>query len=246
MRRVVLGLLLTAGAGLAPAAEPLRVSWSSHNPPPYAIVERDQLTGGVIFDLGTAVAAKLGTTATFVDVPRARYEAQLRGGRIDITCMTNPHWLQDPSSLAWSPPLFPETDIIVQQAGAAAWRRPADLNGKRIGTIYSFVYPTLDPLFGNGRAQRDDAANLDGNMRRLVLRRVDGVVDAEIAIRWWIRANDMRGEFTTSQLPVSTHDVHCAISPLVMPDAKTVRAAFAALVEDGSVERILMRYNGAP
>jgi polar amino acid transport system substrate-binding protein len=102
-----------------PQSEPLRVSWSSHNAPPFAIVEREQFTGGLIFDLGNALAARLGTTATFVDVPRARYEAQLRGGRIDITCMTNPKWLADPGALTWSPPLFEESDVLVQQSGTS-------------------------------------------------------------------------------------------------------------------------------
>lgn len=243
--RLILSLLMLLLMAKATAAEPLRVSWGSHNAPPFALIEREQLKGGVIFDIGTALAAKLGTTATFVDVPRARYEAQLRGGRIDVTCITNPKWLADPGALAWSPPLFEESDVFVQQAGTAPWTSTSDLPGRRIGTIYSYVYPSLEPLFASGRMQRDDAATLDGNMRRLVLRRVDAVVDSEMAIRWWIRGNDMRGLFTMAQIPVSTHDSHCAISPLVKQGAGTVRAAFESLKSDGTIERILMRYRGA-
>jgi hypothetical protein len=47
-----------------------------------------------------------------------------------------------------------------------------------------------------------------------------------------------------AQIPVSRHDVHCAISPLVKQGANSVRAAFSALKDDGTVERILMRYRG--
>lgn len=246
MRLAVLVMATLACAAQPVAAEPLRVSWSSHNAPPAAMVEREQLTGGIIFDIGNAVAARLGTTATFLDVPRARYEAQLRGGRIDVTCMTNPKWLRDPATLGWSPPLFEENDIIVQQSGRSPWDAVDDLHGQRIGTIYSFVYPSLENLFASGRVLRDDATTLDGNMRRLVLRRIDGVVDSEIAIRWWIRENDLRGQFTVARVPVSTHDIHCAISPLTRAGVANVRAAFTALKDDGAIERILMRYRTAP
>lgn len=239
----VLTLLLT---GPAFAAEPLRVAWGAHNAPPYAIVEREQLTGGIIFDVGQAVAGRLGTTATFIEVPRARYEAQLRGGKIDVTCMTNPQWLQDPDSLAWSPPLFEEADILVQQQGSSPWRSLNDLAHRRIGTIHAYRYPTLESLFATGKAQRDDGANLDGNMRRLVLGRLDGLVDADIPIRYWMRTNNLRDHFVVAKFEVSRHNVHCAISPLTRNGVDAVRAVFNEITQDGSLRRIIGKYTENP
>ena len=51
MRKFLVLLVMLVTVANAAASEPLRVSWSSHNAPPFAIVEREQLSGGVIFDI---------------------------------------------------------------------------------------------------------------------------------------------------------------------------------------------------
>lgn len=241
MRSYLAAMLLVALAGPATQAhaEALRVSWGAHNPPPYAIVEREKLTGGIIFVIGEAVSGKLGKPVEFVQVPRARQEAQLQGGRIDVTCLTNPQWLQEPQALLWSPALFEEVDILAQSAGSSPWRDLDDLDGRRIGTIHAFRYPALESLFGNGRALRDDGGSLDGNMRRLALGRLDAVLDAEIPIRWWLRENPLPAQPTFSVLTVSQHPARCAISPRASVGAESIRAALAGLIEDGSMRRLL-------
>lgn len=84
---------------------------------PDALPEQGQLTGGIIHDIGKALGQQLGLPVAFVEVPRARYEEQLQAGTIDVVCITHPDWVRAPAELAWSPPLFSESDIIVQPAG---------------------------------------------------------------------------------------------------------------------------------
>lgn len=225
---------------------PLRVSWGPHNAPPYAMAQDGELVGGLVRDIGVQAAKRLGTTAKFVNVPRARYESQLRDGTIDMTCIVNRDWLADPGSLTWTRPLFDEVDIVAQRAVDAPWLKQPDLRGKRIGTILGYRYPTLEPLFaqdgGNVPAQRDNAVDLDSNMQRLLLGRIDGVVDANIPMYYWLLRNDRARALRIAPLVVSSHPVSCVISPRAGPGATRIRKVVDTMIRKGVVRDLLAAY----
>lgn len=236
-------LLLLVAAGCRGADSlPLRVAWGSHNAPPYAITKDGNLVGGLIHDIGTRTATGLRTRAIFVNVPRARYESQLLDGSIDLTCIVNRNWLAHPDAFTWTRPLFDEVDVVVQQAGDPPWLRLSDLAGQRVGTILGYRYPTLDTLFNSAQAERDDAADLDSNLQRLALGRVDGVVDANIPVYYWLLRNDRKDLLRVAPLVVSTHTVSCAVSPRAGPGAARVRKVVDSLVRRGVVGDLLAAY----
>lgn len=244
MNRVRAGLFAIAMllSAATPAVEPLRISWGSHNAPPYALVADGKLVGGVIHDIGNALGKRLQVPAVFVNVPRARYEEQLLSGAIDLVCITHPDWVRQPAALAWSPPLFSESDIIVQPAGTLPWASPEQLAGKRLGTILGFRYPALEAMFTAEKIRRDDASSLDSNLQRLQLGRVDAVVDANIPVYYWLIRNNQLGTLPVAGFTVSRHDVHCAISRQASVGHQRVVSVFTQLVADGTLNAIVSRY----
>lgn len=240
LHTALLMIIMLPAAALA--ATPLRVSWGSHNPPPYALTESGQLTGGIIHDIGKALGQQLELPVTFVEVPRARYEDQLQAGTIDLVCITHPDWVRAPAELAWSPPLFSESDIIIQAAGTPVWSRLEHFEGKRLGTILGFRYPALEALFQQQKVLRDDAASLDSNMQRLLLGRIDGVLDANIPAYYWLLQHNQLGNLPVSTFVVSRHDVHCAISRKVTGGQQRIVTAFQRMVADGTLSAVVNRY----
>lgn len=232
-------LMFTA---FATAGESLRVSWGAHNAPPYAIAEAGELRSGIIHDIGVEVARRTDSAALFLNVPRARYEEQLRNGQVDLTCITSPDWLEHPESFDWSPALFDETDIVVQATGTRPWTSIDDLVNRQVATIQAYRYAALEPLFAAGRVRRSDGANLDSNMQRLALGRVDAVVDASIPVHYWMRQNDSVGRFPIAAFELSRHAVQCAISRQVPGGNGRIRDAFERMARDGSLRAIVNRY----
>lgn len=240
--RCLLLIMLLVSALPAAAADVLRVSWGTHNAPPYAIVTGNALTGGIIHDIGRLLGRKLGRPVAFVEVPRARNEEQLRSRNIDVVCITNPAWMKNPGEFVWSPKLFSEAGAVIQAAGTTPWNGIADLAGKRIGTILGYRYPNVDELFADGRASRDDAADLDSNMQRLAIGRVDAVIDSDLPVRWWLAQHDTGGHYPVARFVTSRHDVQCAVSRQTPGADREIPDAFRSMLEDGSLQGVLARY----
>lgn len=236
---LLLALLLMPASA---SADALRVGWGRHNAPPYAIVTGDVLTGGIIHDIGLSLAQRLAVDARFIEVPRTRYEEQLRAGALDLACIFNPAWMKNPDAFAWSPPLFSESDIVVQAAGTQPWNDSAQLAGKRVGTILGYRYPSIDALFAAGVILRDDAADLDSNLQRLDIGRLDAVIDANIPVYYWLLHHGGMQRHPIATFVVSRHDVYCAISAKIPGGPARVQAAFRRMTADGSLRETLARY----
>jgi hypothetical protein len=120
--------------------------------------------------------------------------------------------------------------------------------GRRIGTIYSYVYPTLDPLFASGARCATMPPHSTATCAGWC---------CAASMPWLIPRSPSAGGYaaTTCAAPSSPWrkcrcprtTCTCAISPF----ARETRLANpcappSALKDDGTVERILMRYRGTP
>lgn len=234
--------MLPAGAAMA---EAMRVAAGSANSPPFVLYSAEgQLTGGIARDLMDALAARLGIAVSYLDLPRARVEPWLRDGEVDAACFLAPAWVQQPEALRWSPVLFEIQQVVVQPAAAKPARLPDDLFGLRIGTQLNYVYPELQPWFANARMQRHDAASLDANLGKLLVGRIDALIDVDTAVFY-------RQETSAQPLPIRVgplwappSPVHCAFNAEFVAAHPTLLDTLQAMLGEGRVSGWVDHYTG--
>ncbi|MCY1402158.1 hypothetical protein D9M71_172920 [compost metagenome] len=239
MRILTVALLLFATLA---NAEPrtLRFSVVDSWAMPLARIENGQLTGGILFELFTATAQKVGLEPEFRILPRARVDqAQLKRS-IDLRCYVAPAWTdrQFPE-YRWSVPLLIQRDLLVSKTPM-----PGNLERlpkQTIGTVLGYHYPRLQPLLESGQLARDDARNQELVLRKLQAGRYRYAISNQFALDWF-----------NHDLPDSQHlrgievveETALACQVLDAPDLPTesILDALATLKDSGEIERILANY----
>lgn len=236
--RWLLAAFLAGLAIFAPAqARPLVFAFGEHNEAPFALVERGQLKGGFIADFGRALAIRLGREAAFRFVPRNRITAEIQSGSVDAYCLAAQPYYPAFTSESFTQPLFSDQDIILMSAGL---RGPADLSslvGTRVGTVLGFLYPPLvEALFARGEAERIDARNAEGNLRKLQGRRLDAVILPLAAWRYMLsRDPSLAGSVRPDFISIAARDRMCLVSPSGTVTVAEMNAAIQTLADDGTL-----------
>jgi polar amino acid transport system substrate-binding protein len=224
------------------AAEPLRFVASTSWNLPYAKFENERLTGGIIFDLARSVEKATATPVEFVALPRKRLDGGALAGDYDLRCYINPKWTEIPDKFVWSQKLFELSDVIF---GNEATSEPTDLaslpKGALISTVLGYGYPTLEPLFVNGKLKREDAVGQENVMLKMTaLRTPYGVSDA-LALNWYMRTTP-KHRLSTWRLSISRHDFQCAIPRSSKVPAAAILKALDDLKRNGKIDEILQNY----
>ena len=240
------GWILALSLPLAPpagAAPQLAVAYTPQNEPPYALTKNGELESGLIHDIAVDLADRLHRSPSFVLLSRNRIESALVDGTADLYCGYNPAWASAPERLRWSPPLWTERDVFVLRAGSPPVIDWPDLRGRRIGTILGYRYtPALESMFAAGAATRDDTQSVESNLERLDRGWVDVAVASEVVLRYQAGSNPALPKFDVAALTESSNKIYCATADRVELPADAVTAAFTAMLADGSIDRILARY----
>jgi polar amino acid transport system substrate-binding protein len=234
--------VLTASArGSEP--EPLVMSFGAYNAAPYAIMGDGEVTGGILYDLRKHLARRLDRPVVMQRVPRKRQPYGFREGWLDLTCMVNAAWLDDPDTFLWSDVVRREREtFLAPRAQAPSIRDLDDLAGKTVGTVFGYVYdPRLTARFESGDIERDDGASLQQNLRKLKAGRIDVVLSKAINLRYHLADGLGLDAFAITPFVLSSHDIYCAVRE-THPDAETVVAAINGLIADGTMREILSRY----
>ena len=245
LRAASAGLVAVACAGgvcLADSApisapEPIKFVALGTEPVPMGIYQGDVLAGGIVKDLGDAIAARLNTTAIFVPVSRKRVDEQLGSGTVDAICNALPDWYG--VKLNWSAPLISNANLVMMRGGATAVSRFGQLRGRTIGGVHGYVYPDLDVLVG-GNYARDDAPTVANSIWKLKAGRVDYAIVDQITLDWEMKKDGELRSFPT--LLVRRYQSQCGFSPASkIPFARFTRA-IDGLIKDGTIDRIMARY----
>ena len=139
MRFLVVALLLIGAPAFA-AERALRFSVSESWAMPLMRYEQGQAAGGILYDLHTRLAEKVGRRAEQPVLPRQRVQQLLERGEIDVRCYVNPTWLKESHyQYIWSLPFMVQRDLLVARSGETAL--PRSHSGERIGTVLGFIYP---------------------------------------------------------------------------------------------------------
>jgi polar amino acid transport system substrate-binding protein len=204
---------------------------------PLAQFKDGRISGGILMDLGTAIAKRLGRTAQFVSVPSKRVSLVLAKGEADGVCYVMPHWID--GDFRWSRPLIPNTVLLVAHAKAPVVRSIAELAGKKVGTVAGYRYPEVDQALG-AQFIRDDAPTSDLLAHKLAAGRTNYAIVGQSMFDYQKR-NDKT--FTArAELVITTVTTHCAFSRLSKIPFAQVEKAINTLADKGDVEAIVARY----
>ena len=204
---------------------------------PLARFESEQLSGGILKDLGEAIAQRLGLQPRFVTQPSKRVGPALQQGKADGVCYVLPHWLE--GSYNWSVPVIPNAGLVVAHGDAPAARAVADFADKPLGTVLGYRYPQFEQPLGS-HFVRDDAPTMEANLRKLAAGRIKYAIIEQNTLAYFLRSNP--GVPLKGILQVAHYTTQCAFSRESKLPFAEVNKAIGGLVTDGSVERILTRY----
>ncbi|WP_310386867.1 transporter substrate-binding domain-containing protein [Roseateles sp.] len=168
MRAALLCFLLSL-SGLPVMAAALRFAVDTSISLPYARFEGGELKSGLSFELGHALAKRLGRAALFVPVARKRISQALESGQADLICGYASGWL--PGPFQWSRPLARHEELLITRADAPAPQHVAELAGQAIGSVAGFRYPALEAQLGKDFI-RDDGPDAEALLRRLAAKRI--------------------------------------------------------------------------
>ncbi|AMB87937.1 amino acid ABC transporter substrate-binding protein [Pseudomonas agarici] len=177
-------VLMIANCSAAPA--PLRFAVADSWAMPLVQIENDQPTQGILYDLMTSLAQQVGVPAEFHVLARARVQSAMEHGDIDVRCYAAQSWLANRSGdYIWSIPLLVHRDVLISNANHPQQINLRNLPRQPVGTVLSYTYPTLQPLFDTGKLIRDDARNQEQVLKKLSAGRYQYAVSNQWSLDWF-------------------------------------------------------------
>lgn len=196
-----------------------------------------RLTGGIVKDLGDAIAQRMGRRPVYVNVDVPGLAPVLMSGRGDAICYVLPFWID--GDYLWSKPVIPDAEMVVARSSAPVIRSLKDLRDKPVGTVGGYRYPRVEQVLGKHFA-RHDTETLEQNLQQLQNGKVDYTIIGENTLAYQQRINP--GQQFRIDLVFSAYKAQCALSRKSSIDPKEFNHAIDTLLEDGSVNQILARY----
>jgi polar amino acid transport system substrate-binding protein len=241
LTKSLVGILLATFAATAIGAQTLVVGFNEGNAEPYAFISGNTMTGGIIKDIGDAVARELNIKVEYKISTPNRIKVEVKDGTIHVLPIFNPAWTPSPNDFNWTSVLFPETNIFVtSKARPLAIKGFDDLKGKRIGTIQGYYYPTLDPYFKKGDMVRDDAGSLQQNFDKLKAGRIDALIDSNVILSYKLKS--LGADFQASTFVAASQDIYFGLSKTLPVDGAKLLAAFEKIKKSGELDSILKKY----
>lgn len=218
-------------------------SFGSHNVAPYTFTHGDNIIGGVIWDIAHELADELNAQANFVNIPRMRQVGYLENGVTDVILISNPQWVSHKNKLIFSKPLFKDKDILVTLTdNPLTINSKEDLYGLNIGTIRGYKYPLIDEDIAQLHISRQDVRDLDSNVQKLLLSRIDAYIDSSILVNYKLSNREDAGKFRIEPLIISTHQIYAAISKKSSVPPLKIITALEKLKKNGVIKAILHKY----
>ena len=196
-----------------------------------------RLSGGIVKDLGDAIAQRMGRRAVYVNVDVPSLTPTLTSGRGDAICYVLPFWID--GDYLWSKPVIPDAEMVVARSSAPVIRSLKDLRDKPVGTVGGYRYPRVEQVLGKHFA-RHDTETLEQNLQQLQNGKVDYTIIGENTLAYQQRINP--GQKFRIDVVFSAYKAQCALSRKSAIDPKEFNHAIDTLLEDGSVNQILARY----
>ena len=204
---------------------------------PLAQFDNDKLSGGILKDLGEAIAARIGRKAIFLSVAADQVSATLSHGKADGICYVRPFWID--GDYHWSRPLIPDAELVAAVPGAPQVRSLMDLRDRPVGTVTAYRYPRVEQVLG-GRFQRRDSPTMEENLRKMMQGRFNYTVVGQTILDYQMKVNkDLK---LRPDLVYASFTAQCAFTKGRHSVFKEANQAINDMLEDGAVDAILARY----
>lgn len=237
-------LLLATLTSYSASAEELRFSYWNEATDPWVSQDVSAPHKGILLDLGALIAKHLGADAQFLKLPVARIQPWLLDGKIDLDCVANPAWREQPDLYHWTPVLFRDFDgLLVRKGQAATIRELKDLIGKKVAIYHHYTYlKEFRQLMASGQIEAVNMVDLETGMQLLRLGRVDAVVEFGIVLKYRLRDSKLASEFELAQGRLEDFDLQCAYAKNQLIKPEKINDSIRQLVESGAIETMLGKY----
>ncbi|QDL53247.1 substrate-binding periplasmic protein [Rhodoferax aquaticus] len=236
------GLVLAQGTW---AVEPLRYGVMDSLSHPLVIQDGNgTVSGGLLLDLGQAVARELHTKLQVQPLARKRLDAAVQKGQVDLVCYWSPQWTTQADKVQWTMESLAQIERLVTHQGQMPSKVALDqLEGKRIATQLGYNYPSLQAWFDNGKLQRKDETRIVLMFKALDLMIAEALVASEAEIEGFFHTNpEARARFETSPYLFSKVATQCALSRKSPHTLEQVNKALSTLIESGELARMASAY----
>lgn len=204
---------------------------------PIARFQNGVLAGGIIKDVGDAIAQRLGRHASYVSVDVQGVTPALTSGRADAMCYVMPFWID--GDYNWSTPILPDIEMVVANADAPRLRSLKDLKDRPVGTVAGYRYPRVEKVLG-GRFARVDSDSMSLNVQQMVTGKAPYTVIGENTLLYQQRVHpELR---LRPELVFSNFKAQCAFSHKSQVPFADANRVIDDLLKDGSISQILARY----
>lgn len=241
MRLILCALLLAVMTDHAHSAA-LRVAVADSWAMPMIEVTDGQPTSGILYDLILSLAHHLGQPAQFQVLARARVQSAMEHGEVDIRCFVAPAWVgHSARNYLWSEPLLEQRDVLVSTRKHLNPVNVQTLPQQSIGTVLSYTYPSLQPLFDAAKLHRDDARSQEQVLQMLIARRFDYAVSNQWALDW-VNKNRQQTDQLHSVALIQEQWLSCMVRNDPHLATGRILDTLVNMRDSGEIERIIARY----
>jgi ABC-type amino acid transport substrate-binding protein len=233
----LLGLARPATAVQLPGPQELVFIAAANHTEPLSRFEQGVLTGGIIKDLGDALARRMGLKPRYLTMPSKRASLALRDGEGDLLCYTRPQWIGP--DYRFTLPLIPNGEVVAARADAPRLKTLAELADTTVGTVLGYRYAEAEAALGP-QLRRQDAPDMQANLRKLVVGRMQYAITDRMVLREHQRRQPQDG--LREELVLNSYTAPCALSLRSAHSIDRINAALGELVADGELQRILSRH----
>lgn len=238
LKRSLQTLLLCLPLATASAAQgELRMLAPLNHAMPLARFHDHKLAGGILKDLGDAIARRIGRRAVYVSVAVDQVGPALAHGKADGLCYVRPFWID--GAFDWSRPLIADAELVASTHEAPVIASLLDLRDRPVGTVAGYRYPRVEQVLGL-RFQRRDSATMDENLQAMTSGAARHTVLNRATLLYQLKHN--KSLKLRADLVLASFTAQCAFSKRGKVAFADVDRAINALIDDGSVEAILARY----
>lgn len=236
------GALATENADSQDKERVFRFNVSPNGYPPYLISE-DGKQSGIMWDVVSVIAERLGYRVIPEKIPRKRVDQMLAEGYIDGTTRAR-EWTENPDNFVFTEPVVSIEEVLFVPRGSdLEFEVPEDLFSLTLVTHLGYHYPALEPHFQSGRIRRFDVSR-DRDMFRYVLHGddLDAAVADRLVGRWILMNEGMQDEFRTTSTELSEYGFRLMLRKDWAGFAHSFDRELQAMRENGELDEILANY----
>lgn len=215
--------------------------------PPFIVIpEGASEARGIMPDVLREICSATGYGIHFRFYPEKRIQMLLAQGKVDAY-PKSPKWVDDPSLFLWTAPVLEVGDVIVYRRDAPVrFASARDLEGKSLGVIHGYLYPTLASGIRSGDVRAYSAPCTNSLLRMLARSHVDCIVTPRRVAEWLIgNEPDLAAEsfgFSEKQVDSAPYGFAFAKGKGWAPFIKSFNRELRAMHRDGRMQAILDIY----